>query len=387
MSAERMHDVVGTQSAEEVMTNQATVELYEAPANDRLSVAICDLEPDSALALRACFNDMFGQADKWIESARTIRVTSIEQKREMKLARESRLALREIRVNAEKKRKQLKEDSLRRGKAIDGIANILKDLIEPIEAYLLEQEQFAERFEAARKGALREARMQALLALGADASVYSDLGEAVETSWEKILSDAQAAKAAREAEALRLEEERIAVERAEAERREAARIAAEKAEAERAERERIQTAENARLAAECARLEAVAKADREAAEKALREQREKARQEAEAVAAMARKEREEAEAQAKAVQAEAERVARELAAEKAKEEARLAAQKAAQEAAARAPDREKLLAFAAAIASVEVPEMATAEGKKVRAKIVDQMAKVNAWLLKTGGDL
>jgi hypothetical protein len=387
MSAEPTHDIAITQSAEGTMTSQSTVELYEAPANDRLSLAIRELEPDSAIALRACFNDMFGQADRWIESARGIRITSIDQKREMKLARESRLALREIRVNAEKKRKQLKEDSLRRGKAIDGIANVLKELIEPIEAYLLEQEQFAERYEAARKAELRETRGQVLLALGSAPSLYSDLGEVTEQTWEKIHNDAQSAKAAREAEAIRLEQERIAAERAEAERREAARIAAEKAEAERAERERVQAAENARLAAECARLAAEAKREREAAEAALRAEQAKARAEADAIAAKARKEREEAEAKAKAAQAEAARVAQELAAAKAKEEARLAAQREAQEAAARAPDREKLMAFAAAIAAVEVPEMATAEGKKVRAKIVDQMAKVNAWLLKTGGEL
>jgi hypothetical protein len=51
-------------------------------------------------------------------------------------------------------RKSLKEESLKRGKAIDGYANVLKYLCEPIEDKLFEIEQYAERKEAARVAAL-----------------------------------------------------------------------------------------------------------------------------------------------------------------------------------------------------------------------------------------
>src|SRR6185437_11549413 len=101
---------------------------------------------------------MFTQAEEWAARAALIKVTSVDQKREMKMARESRLALREIRIKVEHDRKRLKEDSTRRGRAIDGIANVLKALIEPLEAHLLEQETFAERVEAVRKNALKSTR-------------------------------------------------------------------------------------------------------------------------------------------------------------------------------------------------------------------------------------
>ena len=46
-----------------------------------------------------------------------------------------------------KVRKELKEESLRKGKAIDGVANIIKFLIEPVEKYLEDQEKFIEKLE------------------------------------------------------------------------------------------------------------------------------------------------------------------------------------------------------------------------------------------------
>lgn len=92
-------------------------------AADALALAVRDLEPASATSLQEVFAPFFAQTDEWTKTAHAIKVTSIEQRREMKLARESRLALREIRVNAEKARKR-KEDSLRMGKAIDGLANV-----------------------------------------------------------------------------------------------------------------------------------------------------------------------------------------------------------------------------------------------------------------------
>src|SRR5262249_42943564 len=155
-------------------------------------------------------------------------VTDENDKRGMKLARDSRLALREIRVNAEKARKRLKEDSLRRGKAIDGIANVLKALIEPIEAHLLEQESFAERAELARRDTLKAARAQALVAYGADPIVDASLGEMPEDVWERTLETARLAQEAkreaeRQAELVRVEAERIAAEKREAERQEAIR--------------------------------------------------------------------------------------------------------------------------------------------------------------------
>jgi hypothetical protein len=102
------------------------------------------LEQTKAQYILDNFQDYFKIASEWEIKASTIHVTNADQKTEMKMAREARLFLREKRIDVEKARKTLKEQSLREGKAIDGIANVLKALIEPIEQYLDKQEHFVE---------------------------------------------------------------------------------------------------------------------------------------------------------------------------------------------------------------------------------------------------
>jgi hypothetical protein len=90
------------------------------------------LAPDTATALRESFGPYFSRAKEWLEKGRAIQIKDATQVREMKLARECRLALREIRVECENTRKKLKEDSLRKGKAIDGFANIQKQIAQKV---------------------------------------------------------------------------------------------------------------------------------------------------------------------------------------------------------------------------------------------------------------
>lgn len=339
---------------------------------DRLSPVVTDLEPESALAIRGAFGALFDQAAEWARRAREIRVTSLDQKREMKLARESRLAVRDIRINAEHARKRLKADVVRRGKAIDGAANVIKDLLEPIEIHLLEQETFAERHEQARKDALRAAREEALRALGTNPAPYANLGETDEETWAAALQDAKDAhaarlEAAREAEAVRVEAERIV-----AEKREAARVAAAREKADRELAARAQAEENARLKTEREALEAQHAAERAAQREAAERAEEEARK------ARAEKERAEAELAAERARADAERRA---------EEERQAAAAAEARAAELAPDREKLLALARTVRALQVPEMATEAGRGAGVKVAEQLAKMSAWIEKTGGAL
>lgn len=350
---------------------------------DALAVVVTDLEPESALAIRGAFGALFDQVAEWTRRAREIRVTSLDDKRGMKLARESRLAVRDVRIEAEHARKRLKSDIVRRGKAIDGAANIIKDLLEPIEVYLLEQETFAARHEQARKDALRAAREEALRALGTDPAPFANLGETDEETWASTLQDAKDAhaarlEAAREAEAVRVEAERIV-----AEKREAARVAAAKEKAEREEKARAQAEENARL-----------KAERDALEARFASEREAEREAAEHAAASARAVREAVEEEARKARAEQERAERELAAERARadaerraEEERQAAAAAEARAAELAPDREKLLALARTVRALQVPELATEAGRVAGAKVAEQLAKMAAWIEKTGGAL
>ena len=98
------------------------------------------LEKNKADFILKQFQDYFKIAAEWEDKAKTIIVTDASQKSEMEMARVGRLFLREKRIAVEKARKNLKEQALREGKAIDGIANVLKALIVPIEEYLDKQE-------------------------------------------------------------------------------------------------------------------------------------------------------------------------------------------------------------------------------------------------------
>lgn len=341
------------------------------------------LTPETSLSLRTAFEGFFTQADKWRASALAIQITSVDQVREMKLARETRLALREIRINADKRRKELKEDSLRKGKAIDGLFNILAYAVEPLEKHLLEQEQFAERIENERKEKLRANRENALSVYGVDVSLYQ-LAEMTEESFQNLLETNRLAYLARQEVARKAEQERIERERIEAEER-AARDAAATA-----ERERLR-AENEKLAREKAEQEAANRAERERVEAEHKAERE--RLEAERRAELARieaarvesekkaaKEREASAALARAEAVKREALEAELRAKQEAEAREKAERDAAERAAAKAPDREKLLALAQAIRALPIPSLDSEVGQGIINLIREQAEKFAKWI-------
>ena len=113
---------------------------------NKLEVIVRDsgLEATKAQTLLTQFKDYFDIAAEWELKAKSIVVTDASQVADMQMARVGRLFLREKRIAIEKSRKELKEQALREGKAIDGIANVLKAVIVPIETYLEQQEKFIE---------------------------------------------------------------------------------------------------------------------------------------------------------------------------------------------------------------------------------------------------
>ncbi len=101
-----------------------------------------NLEPEAKKTLLDSFTNYFEEAEKLKSEALAIKVESINQLEDMQKARMLRLRIKPIRIEVEKTRKRLKADSLRTGNAIDGFANIIKLLIEPIEKHLQDQEDF-----------------------------------------------------------------------------------------------------------------------------------------------------------------------------------------------------------------------------------------------------
>ena len=173
------------------------------------------------------FGGPFVEAGEILANYQDIKVTDVTQVKEMSEAREKRLALRQARITVEHKRKELKEDSLKTGRAIDAVARYVKEQIEPAEKYLEEQEKFKELKEAAEAAKRLAARTEAI-AKFTDPAMYS-----LETMEEETFQQ------------LLIKLDREAAEKAEAERKEAE----EKLAAEQAERERQAkiTEENKRL--------------------------------------------------------------------------------------------------------------------------------------------
>lgn len=276
--------------------------------------------------LENAFMPFFQNASNLIEKSKGIKVESLNQSKEMGEARAARLALKDIRVNVEKTRKALKENSLRMGRAIDGMANILKMKIEPVEEYLEAQEKYGELLAAKARAALRSERELQAGNYLTDFPQSVDLGAIDEYEFEKLLKFATAQYDAREETAQRLEMERI-----EREQREAAERAA-------------MQAENDRLRKENEQREAALQAERAEIERLRREHEAELTQQ-KAAADLLRSQSEAKE------RADRERFQIEY-------DAKIAAEKAAAE----APDMEKLQQFRLVLFNITFPKMSTEAG-------------------------
>lgn len=334
---------------------------------------------DTALSLQRSFAPLFKNARCVIEKSRTITVTDASQKVEIKVAREYRLALKNIRVESDKKRRALKEESLRMGRAIDGFHAILLSFTQAEETRLQEQEDFVARQEAVRKAQLKLDREKALAPFGIDTAFYN-LADMTDQGFAQLLENTQAAHVVKQEQAQKAEEERIRLEN------------------ERLREQQRMMQENARLKKEREEQEAAAKAERERLEAIAAKEREKAR----AAAEQARKEKEAAEAEhqrklgeERKVAAEKQRQAdeasrkerearkrleqekrdREAAEEKKRQEEAEAAERAAA-----APDRVKFIALAAAILKLDVPKASSRKGKLLRMAITEKVRELATWV-------
>lgn len=287
------------------------------------------LESQTSSYLKEKFLPFFEQAQRWKQQAETLVVTDVSQQKEMMLAREARLALRDIRIQADKTRKALKEDSLRYGKAVQGVYNVIEYLVVPIEKYLEEQEKFEEIQEQKIKAALKAKRDEEIQMYSEFIPFGLDLGEMSEENYNKLISGAKLQYEAKIQAEKRAEEIKLAQEKAEAEERERVRI------------------ENERLRKEMEKLESE--------KKAIEEQ--------------ARKEREQIEAEKRA------------------QEIKLAQEKRLQEQARLAPDKDKLISLSNTIQSIELPELSSNEAKKVLEDVKILINKLSTFIKEKSANI
>lgn len=330
------------------------------------------VESSTAIALRDAFMPLFEKAEEWKAKAENLVVTDVSQVEEMRQAREARLALKDIRVSADKVRKALKEDSLRYGRAVQGVYNVIEYLIVPIEKHLQDQENFAVVAEAKRKAELSESRIAEIEREGLSSFIpfgITMLGDLSEEDYGKMITGARLQLIAKQEQDRKDEEERIAREKAEAEERERVRLENESLRAQ-AEATRKEMEERERVFREEQK-----KRDEEAAEK-IRAIEEKALKEAEAKARLEAELRAKKEAEENAIR-EAEE------AKKREEKARLAEEKRAKS----APDRKKLESLVVVIDSITLPNMSTEEGSVIVENVKVLLDKVTTYILNQSKSL
>lgn len=233
-----------------------------------------NLDKTKAQVLLDNFSSYFDLASDWENKAKSLTVNSIEQKAEMKMAREGRLFLKQKRIDVEKTRKQLKENALREGQTIDAIAKVLTNLIVPIEEDLENKERFAEIQEANRKALLKAERENKI-------SIYSEFvpfglnfGEMKEEDFIKTFEGAKLQFEAKQEALKKAEDERIAKEMAEELEREKIRQENIKLKEEADKREKQLAIERAKAKEEAdkaAKLQADIKAKEQAELKAKQE--------------------------------------------------------------------------------------------------------------------
>jgi hypothetical protein len=230
-----------------------------------------------------------------------------------------------IRTSIEKRRKELKADSLEYGRRVDSVAKQLTSIVEEIESPIRAARQLVDD-EAAR--IKREAEEAVRAAAEAEARAIREAEEAL------VRAEQEAA-----AEALRIEREKLAAERAEMERQMAEVAAARRAEEARAAEARRVEEERARVEREKLEAERMAIAQAKAIEEAKAAERARVEREH---SEMVERRRQEAE-------------------QRAAEERRQAAL---------APDREKLAGYAARLRDVRIPDVSDSRANEALAQAV-----------------
>lgn len=309
------------------MENESTKELAVVGENNNLEVSKVE-------ALLGQFTEPFLEARQLAVGYEKLVVKDENDKAGMDKARKHRLAIRQVRINAENIRKSLKEASLREGKAIDGMANIIKAIIVPAEEHYEKQEKYAADLAEERKRT-RKAERTTELSKYMDNVLIFNLEDMDDDQYAQVLEDAKAKHASK------LAEEKAAADAA------AAKAKADEAAAEKKRKEQAAALKKAQADAKKA-AEEKAKADAKAAE-------EKARADA-------------AEAEIKAAkQKEADEAA-------AAEQARLDALKA--------PDKEKLRTVYHDVSELVegLPEMQSAEAIKIVENVKAVLLKARTYI-------
>lgn len=311
------------------------------------AIELSGLDTQKAEILQAKFGNMVETVEKWKKRSETLVITDESQKTEIEMAKQAYKLIKTVRIDVEKTRKALKEDSLKEGKAIDLIAKTLTEQVAPLELELEAKAKFVEIQEAKRREAKTQERIEKATALGFAVPQISMVADMSDEMFDTYLKGLQADAEKREAEARASEQARLEAEqKAEAEQAERERLVAEAREAQRLENERLKAEAEARE-----KQIAEERAKAEAERKKVEEENRRIQAEKDAQIKKEREAREKAEAEIRA-KAEAERIEKE----------RIEAEQRRQ---ANAPDKEKLTTYIMQLRRIELPDVTSEDAKRI----------------------
>lgn len=178
------------------------------PAVDALIVK-AKLSPEQTSDLLGKFGNLFAQIDGWRDAVESIVIRDENDEEGIAKARKIAKAMADDRINAEKRKKLIKEPYLRPSQLIDGVFNIYIDEAAPIEKLALEKAKTKELAEQARKEKVRAERETRLTPFVENVKAF-DLRPDVMTdeAFDQLLLNSKNAHEAAEADKKRKEEER-----------------------------------------------------------------------------------------------------------------------------------------------------------------------------------
>ena len=223
----------------------------------------------------------FNKAAEWDATIQSIVITSPDETGKMKMAKEGRLTLKNMRLEAEKivkaKRDEVKyamANFVLEDKLWLKAGQMMEATFKNLETKLEEKENFKLRWDAEQKEKLKTERLEQLLPLGFQFENGFDLGNMDEAMFKSLKLGLETAKKEKEEAERKAEEERIAKEKAEAEAKAAMEAENKKLKAEAEAKEKQMQAERAKAEAERKALELKAQQEKAAADAKLKAERE-----------------------------------------------------------------------------------------------------------------
>ena len=323
------------------------------------------LEQTKQNQIAETLGSFFSKAAEWDATILSIVITSPDEIGKMKMAKEGRLTLKNMRLEGEKAVKS-KRDDLKYKMANDVLEDklwlkagqMMEATFKNLETKLEEKENFKVRWDADQKDKLKDERLEQLLPLGFQFQSGFDLGNIDEAMFQSLKLGLETAKKDKEESERKAEAERLA------------KITAE------AEAKAKMESENKRL-----------KEESEAKENELKAERIKADAERKEAEAKAQKLKDEAEAKLKAerlvndrllaeIKAKEEDIAKAAKDASAKSQSELKAKRQAEAKALKAPKKQKLNTWIDAIALIAPAGLEQDETTTI---IVDKFNSFKTW--------